>query len=130
MNFTRLIPSGLLFVAATVFIIRANFIFYSILDEVNANRAGSQQIDSLFVNRRFGEVMSEHGKLFPGDPKKHQMKISFGVGFSLALIAFFALGSAPVGSCPISALIVQVTDSGSLIRTNWTSKSASSTLVL
>jgi hypothetical protein len=91
MNFTRLIPSGLLFVTATVFIIRANFIFYSILDEVNANRAGSQQIGPLFVNLEFGEVMSEHGKLFPGDPKRRQMKMSLGVGFSLILIAFLAL---------------------------------------
>jgi hypothetical protein len=91
MNFTRLIPSGLLFVTATIFIIRANFIFYSILDEVNAKRAGSRQIGPLFVNLRFGEVMSEHGELFPGDPKRRQMKISLGVGFSLALVAFFAL---------------------------------------
>jgi hypothetical protein len=91
MNFTRLIPSGLLFVIATVFIIRANVIFYSILDEVNANRAGSQQIGPLFVNLRYREVMPEDAKLFPGGPKRRQMKISAVVGFSLILLAFFAL---------------------------------------
>jgi hypothetical protein len=91
MDFTRLIPSALLFVTAIVFIIRANFIFYRVLDEVNANRAASQQISFLFVNLRFGLVMSEHGKLFPRDTKRRQMKISGGIGFSLALISFLAL---------------------------------------
>jgi hypothetical protein len=80
-------------VTATAFIMRANFIFYRVLDEVNANRAGSQQIGPLFVNLRYGQVMSEHAKLFPGDPKRRQMKISTVVGFSLILVAFFALAS-------------------------------------
>jgi hypothetical protein len=79
MDFTRLIPSALPFVTAIVFIIRANFIFYRILDEVNANRAASQQISFLFVNLRFGLVVSEHGKLFPRVPKRRQMKIPLGI---------------------------------------------------
>jgi hypothetical protein len=58
---------------------------------VNANRAASQQISFLFVNLRFGEVMSEHGKLFPIDPKRRQMKISLGIGFGLALLGVFVL---------------------------------------
>jgi hypothetical protein len=54
MNPTHVIPGALLFVAAIVFIIRANFIFFRILDEVNANRPDSQQISFLFVSLRFG----------------------------------------------------------------------------
>jgi hypothetical protein len=91
MDLARLIPSALLFVMAVVFIIRANVIFYRIFDEVNANRAANQQISFLFVNLRFGEVMSEHGKLFPSDPKRHQMKTSLGIGFGLALLLVFLL---------------------------------------
>ena len=34
---------------------------------------------------------TEHGKLFPRDPKRRQMKISLGIGFSLALVSFLAL---------------------------------------
>jgi hypothetical protein len=86
MDLARLVPSALLFVAAVVFIIRANLIFYRIFGDVNANRAANQQISFLFVNLRFGEVMSEHGKLFPRDPKRRQMKISVGIGFGLALL--------------------------------------------
>ena len=77
MDLARLIPSALLFVTAVVFIIRANLIFYRILGDVNANRAANQQISFLFVSLRFGEVMSEHGKLFPRDPKRRQMKSPF-----------------------------------------------------
>jgi hypothetical protein len=91
MDLTHLIPSALLFVTAIVFIVRANFIFNRILDDVNVNRAASQQSGFLFVNLRLGEVMSEHGKLFPRDPKRRQMKISLWIGFGLALVSFFAL---------------------------------------
>jgi len=91
MDFARLIPSALLFVTAVVFIIRANLIFYRILDDVNANRTANQQISFLFVNLRFREVMSEHGKLFPRDPKRRQMKISLGIGFGLAILVVFVL---------------------------------------
>jgi hypothetical protein len=91
MVLTRLIPSALLLVAATAFIVRANAIFYRILDEVNANRAASQRISFLFVNLRFGEVLSEHGKLFPIDPKRRRMKISMVVGFALLLLLVLTL---------------------------------------
>jgi hypothetical protein len=91
MDLARLMPSALLFVTAVVFIIRANLIFYRILDDVNANRAASQQISFLFVNLRLGEVMSEPCKLFPRDPKRRQMKISLGIGFGLALLVVFVL---------------------------------------
>lgn len=91
MDLTRLIPSALLFVTAVVFIIRANIIFYRILDDVNANRAAGQQISFLFVNFRLGEVMSEHGKLFARDPKRRQMKISLGIGFGLGLLGVFVV---------------------------------------
>jgi hypothetical protein len=92
MNLVRLIPSTLLFVTAVVFIIKANVIFYRILDDVNASRTVSQQISFMFVNSRFGEVMSEHGEMFPKDPKRRQMKITLGIGFGLlALSAIFVL---------------------------------------
>jgi hypothetical protein len=81
MDLARLIPSALLFVMAVVFITRANVIFYRIFDEVNSNRAANQQISFLFVNLRFEEVMSEHGKLFRRDIKRRQMKTSLRIGF-------------------------------------------------
>jgi hypothetical protein len=86
MNPTHVILGALLFVVATVFIIRANFIFFRILDEVNANRPASQKISFLFVSLRFKQVMSEHRKLFPSDPKRRQVKISIGAGFLLILL--------------------------------------------
>jgi hypothetical protein len=73
------------------FIVRTNFIFYRILDDVNASRAASQQISFLFVNLRFGEVLSEHGKLFPKDLKRRQMKISIVAGFALLLLLVLTL---------------------------------------
>jgi hypothetical protein len=91
MDLARLIPSALLFVTAIVFIVRANFIFYRILDDVNASRAASQQISFLFVNLPFGEVLSEHGKLFPTDLKRRQMKISIVTGFALLLLLVLTL---------------------------------------
>jgi hypothetical protein len=87
MALTRLIPSALLLVTAVVFIVRANFIFYRILDDVNASRAASQQISFLFVNLWFWEILSEHCKLFPSDVKRRQMKISIVTGFTLLLLA-------------------------------------------
>ncbi len=90
MDLARLIPSALLFVTAIVFIVRTNFIFYRILDDVNASRAASQ-ISFLFVNLRFGEVLSEHGKLFPKDLKRRQMKISIVAGFALLLLLVLTL---------------------------------------
>ena len=92
MDLARLISSALLFVTAVVFIVRANFIFYRILDDVNAGRAASQQISLQFVNLRFGEVLSEHGKLFPTDVKRRQMKISIVTGFALLLFLVVTLG--------------------------------------
>ena len=91
MDLARLIPSALLFVTAIVFVVRANFIFYRILDDVNASRAASQQISFLFVSLRFGEVLSEHGKLFPKDLNRRQMKISIVAGFALLLLLVLTL---------------------------------------
>lgn len=91
MNSTHVIPVALLFVTAIVFIIRANFIFFHILDEVNANRPASQQISFLFVSLRFGEVMAEHSTQFPTDPKRRQMKMSVGTGFALLLLLVLIL---------------------------------------
>lgn len=91
MDLARIIPSALLFVTAIVFIVRANFIFYRILDDVTASRAASQQISFLFVNLRLGEVLSEHGKLSPADVKRRQMKISIATGFALLLVLILAL---------------------------------------
>jgi len=91
MDLARPISSALLFVTAIVFIVRANFIFYRILDDVNASRAASQQISFMFVNLRFIEVLSEHGKLFPTDLKRRQMKISIVAGFALLLLLFLTL---------------------------------------
>jgi hypothetical protein len=90
MDVTRHIPCSVLFVAAIVFIVRANLIFFRILDEVNTSRPASGQISFLFVNLRLAEVMTEHGKLFPIDQKRRQMKISVGIGFGLLLAMVLA----------------------------------------
>jgi hypothetical protein len=74
---------AILFISAIGFIIRSNFIFDHILDEVNTHRAPNEQIGPLFVNWRTGEIMDEHERLFPSDLKRRQMKISMYVGFAL-----------------------------------------------
>ena len=90
MDLTRLTLGALLFVTATAFIIRAHLIFFRILDEVNANRAASQQISF-----RFAGVMSEHAKLFPMDGKRRRIKVCLWVGFALLLLfaLVFAVGN-------------------------------------
>jgi len=93
MDLTRLIPCSVLFVTGTILIIRANVIFGRMLDEVNANRAANEQISFLFVNLRFGQVMTEHARLFPTDKKRRQLKISLGIAFGLfAVLAIFLAG--------------------------------------
>jgi hypothetical protein len=64
-----------------------------ILDDVNASRAASQQIIFLFVNLRFREVLSEHGKRFPTDLKRRQMKICIVTGFALLLLLVLTLAA-------------------------------------
>ena len=70
---------AILFLVAVAFIIKANVIFYRILDEVNAARQRSDQISFLFVGLRFTEVIGEHATLFPADRKRNQMKASAGL---------------------------------------------------
>ena len=89
----RPVVCAVLFVLAIAFVIRANVIFYGILDEVNATRQGRDQISFLFVGLRFAEVMSEHGRRFPVDRKRKQMKMSIGIGFALLLVLFVVLAA-------------------------------------
>jgi len=90
MNPVRLVTCGLLFVTAVVFIVRANLIFFRILDEVNAKRAANEQVSFLFVGLRLVEVTSEHGRLFPQDKKRTQMKTATLIGFALLLALVLA----------------------------------------
>ena len=90
MDLVRVIPCAVLFVAATICIIRANFIFGRILDEVNSTRGANEQISFLFVNLRFEQVLAEHRQLFAADDKRSQMKILLWIGFGLfAVFAIF-----------------------------------------
>jgi hypothetical protein len=94
MNLAGFLLIALLFVAGVGFIVRANFIFFRILDDLNASRPADQQISFLFINFRLPLVLSEHRQLLPSDTKRRQMKISLVTGFALLLIFVLALAAA------------------------------------
>jgi hypothetical protein len=54
---------GVRFVAAVVCIVRANIMFYQILDEVNAKLPPAPQIGFLLVLRMFG-ILDQHTGFF------------------------------------------------------------------
>lgn len=91
MHLARVIPCAVLLVTGAIFIIRANVIFFRILDDVNTSRAANQQVSFLFVNLRAAQVMVEHSERFPADRKPHQMKVFFAVGLALILLTFLVL---------------------------------------
>lgn len=93
----RPVVCAVLFVLAIAFVIRANVIFYRILDEVNATRQGRDQISFLFVRLRLAEVMSEHGRRFPVDRKRQQIKSRAQIDFDGYPVYQDLLGN-PIGT--------------------------------
>jgi len=87
-------PLNVSFLSIAVFclgvscILFANFLFYSILGEVNGRRKEEEQIGMLFVNVRSFEVVRLHKELFPGSKKRTSMYIIAIIGFLLCFGAF------------------------------------------
>jgi hypothetical protein len=88
----HLVLIAVMFVAAIVCIIRANiiFIFYQILDEVNAKRPLSQQTSFVFVNLKMFDIQSQHEAFFPSSQKRKQFYIWTGIGLALLFSAFLS----------------------------------------
>jgi hypothetical protein len=78
----------IMFIAAVACIIKANIVFYQILDEVNANRPPNQQTSFIFVNVRAFDILSQHAALFTTSRKRKPMYLWTGVGFVLLFSAF------------------------------------------
>ena len=79
------IVSGIVFCAGVSCIVIANFIFYTILGEVNGRRAANEQIGMLFVNVRSFEVVRLHKELFPKSKKRTAMSAVAILGFALII---------------------------------------------
>ena len=82
------IVPAIFFCLATSAIIAANFVFYTILGEVNGKREPQEQISMFFVNARFPEVVGLHKKLFPNSRKRTLMYALDIAGFGLAIAVF------------------------------------------
>jgi hypothetical protein len=79
------ILSVVVFCVGVSCIVIANFIFYTILGEVNGKRGQANQIAMLFVNVRSFEVVRLHKEFFPKSQKRTAMYIVAFVGFALCL---------------------------------------------
>jgi hypothetical protein len=62
-----------MFIAAMVCIIRANIIFYQIVDGVNAKCRLRRQISFIFVNFKMFDIQSQHQAFFPFTIKKIEL---------------------------------------------------------
>jgi hypothetical protein len=79
------ILSSVIFCTGVTFIVIANFIFYTILGEVNGRRGPNEQFGLLFVNVRSFEVVRLHKELFPDSSKRIAMYVIAFLGFTFCL---------------------------------------------
>ena len=79
------IVSVVIFSVGLSCILLANFIFATILGEVNGRRGPQEQISMLFVNVRFFEVVRLHKELFPESRKRTVMYVFAALGFAAFL---------------------------------------------
>ena len=90
MHVTHPILLFVLLVADTACIVKANVIFYQILDEVNSKLPPERQFSSIFVNVRSFAITGEHARLFPESQRRKLMYFWGGIGFALGLMALFS----------------------------------------
>jgi hypothetical protein len=85
------IVPAILFCLAISAVIAANFIFYTILGEVNGKRGPQEQISMLFVNARLFEVVALHRMFFPSSRKPAIMYATgiAGIGLGFAIFVFW-----------------------------------------
>lgn len=81
----------ILFCTAVSLVVIANFVFYTILGEVNGKRSPNEKISMLFVNVRLFEVIRIHKQLFPGSRKPIAMYALFALGIALGFAVRFSL---------------------------------------
>ncbi len=61
----------------------SNFIFYTILGEVNGRTPADGQISMWFVSTKLFDVLERHRELFPESQRRSQLRLCAAAGFSL-----------------------------------------------
>jgi len=75
--------------AATLLMV-GNFIFYTVLGEVNGRSPADRQISMWFVNTKMFFVLERHRELFPESRKRGLMRWCVAVGLLLFVATTFA----------------------------------------
>jgi hypothetical protein len=91
MHLNMPILPAIVFSSAVFLVVLANFVFYSILGEVNGKRSEQEQISMLLVGPRLFEVFDLHRNLFPASRKRAVALVlavsGIILGFSVFLIS-------------------------------------------